>query len=135
MGQRKGGSFTPHNRDVGGIIQVANIKGGVGKSTIATNLAATLSQSAPTLLIDFDVQANASHALGFTKSQYERSSYQLLVHKYSHRKIANHPSVLNSVFHFFIKLEISLFKKCSKVPINPFFLGISKSFISIAQVI
>ena len=50
----------------GGIIHIANIKGGVGKSTIATNLAAVLAKRGRTLIIDFDVQGNVSHALGFS---------------------------------------------------------------------
>ena len=48
--------------DNGGIIHVANIKGGVGKSTIATNLASALSKRGMTLVIDLDVQGSATHA-------------------------------------------------------------------------
>ncbi len=48
----------------GGIIHVANIKGGVGKSTLATNLAASLGRHGPTLLIDLDMQGSAGVALG-----------------------------------------------------------------------
>jgi cellulose biosynthesis protein BcsQ/murein DD-endopeptidase MepM/ murein hydrolase activator NlpD len=51
----------------GGIIHVANIKGGVGKSTLATNLAASLSVRGPTLIIDLDVQGSVSVALGIGK--------------------------------------------------------------------
>jgi len=48
----------------GGIIHVANIKGGVGKSTLASNLAASLGKRGPTLLIDLDMQGSAGVALG-----------------------------------------------------------------------
>ncbi len=63
--------------DNGGIIHVANIKGGVGKSTVATNLAAGLCRRGPTLVIDLDVQGSATHALGKDPGDYTQSSWEL----------------------------------------------------------
>ena len=63
--------------DHGGIIHIANIKGGVGKSTVATNLASTLSKRGPTLIVDLDVQGSATVALGHSTDKVIRSSWEL----------------------------------------------------------
>ncbi len=69
--------------DNGGIIHVANIKGGVGKSTVATNLAAALAKRGPVLIIDLDVQGSATHALGKDPSAFEASSWELFARRYA----------------------------------------------------
>jgi cellulose biosynthesis protein BcsQ len=69
--------------DNGGVIHIANIKGGVGKSTVATNLAAALSKRGPTLLIDLDVQGSATHALGKNPADCRSSSWELFQHRFS----------------------------------------------------
>jgi len=69
--------------DNGGIVHVANIKGGVGKSTIATNLAAALSKRGMTLVIDLDVQGSATHAFGMDPSKCSASSWELLRRRFS----------------------------------------------------
>ncbi len=69
--------------DRGGIIHIANIKGGVGKSTVATNLAASLSKLGPTLIIDLDVQGSVSTAFGVDDIDPPGSSWELLKGRFS----------------------------------------------------
>jgi len=62
------------------VIAIANQKGGVGKTTTAVNLGASLAASEKsTLLIDSDPQANATSALGFQKDPARRTLYQALI--------------------------------------------------------
>ena len=71
---------TGGNLDLGRIIAVANQKGGVGKTTTAVNLAASLAISEQsTLLIDCDPQGNTTSAIGFPKDPSRRTLYQALV--------------------------------------------------------
>jgi chromosome partitioning protein len=62
------------------VIAIANQKGGVGKTTTAVNLGASLAASEKhTLIIDSDPQGNATSALGFPKDPARRTLYQALI--------------------------------------------------------
>ncbi len=73
-------SRSGNSADMSRVIAIANQKGGVGKTTTAINLGASLAVAERrTLVVDIDPQANASSGLGLDRGHASPNIYDVLV--------------------------------------------------------
>jgi len=80
------------------ILAVANQKGGVGKTTTAINLAASVAtRGYRVLLVDFDPQGNASSGVGYPRDRVELSIYDALLGEVTLRDVIR-PTEITTLF-------------------------------------
>ena len=78
------------------VIAIVNQKGGVGKSTTAVNLGASLALlGRRVLVIDIDPQGNTTTGVGVDKREVERDVYNVLLHHVSIREVVRTTEVEN----------------------------------------
>lgn len=101
------------------IISVANQKGGVGKTTTAINLSASLAAAEKrTLLIDADSQGNASSGIGITNENIkDKNLYRCLIDN-----VPLHKAIIKTQMPH---LDI--------IPANQDLVGVELEFISLAD--
>lgn len=73
------------------VVAIANQKGGVGKTTTAVNLAASLAVAEQrTLLVDGDPQGNASSGIGLARETLEKTVYDVLIGSAALQEVIHH---------------------------------------------
>ena len=83
---------------MGKIIAIANQKGGVGKTTTAVNLSASLGAAeCRVLLVDIDPQANASSGLGIVREEGEGTIYEVLLGETSAEKVIESTDLIDVI--------------------------------------
>ena len=93
MSEQAEGSAT-ERRPLGRVIAITNQKGGVGKTTTAVNLSASLAASERrVLLIDMDPQANACSGLGLFDRATVAGIYEVLIEERGILDVAQETSI------------------------------------------
>ena len=81
---------------MGRIIAIANQKGGVGKTTTAINLSASLAEKGRKVLaIDMDPQGNLSSGLGLDKNTIEGTIYDMIIGESDVEKVIHKDTIEN----------------------------------------